>query len=64
MIALKIILIYVKGCEKRNPIQILKDMHVIRFEKSNFVILDRYSLCRVLVVILDMKDSIETSVEF
>ena len=39
-------------------------MHVIRFEKYDFVILDRYNLCRASTVILDRNDSIETSVEF
>ena len=43
--ALKIIFIYVQGCEKRNPTQILKDMHVIRSGKPEFIILDRYSFC-------------------
>ena len=43
--ALKIILIYVKGYEKRNLTEILKDMRVIKFGIFNFVILDRYSLC-------------------
>ena len=61
--ALKIILIYVLDCEKRNLTQILKDIRVIRSEKSDFVILDRYSLCRALAVILDRKDSVETFVE-
>ena len=59
MTALKIILIYVKGCEKRNPIQILKDMRVIRSGKLDFVILDRYSLCRASTIILDRKDPVE-----
>ena len=40
-----------------------KDIRVIRSEKSDFVILDRYSLCRALAVILDRKDSVETFVE-
>ena len=60
---LKIILIYVKGCEKRNPTQILKDMRVIRFGKPDFVILDKYSFYRVSVVILDRKDFVESFVE-
>ena len=38
-------------------------MRVIRFEKSNFVILDRYSLCQFSTLNLNRKDSIETSVE-
>ena len=58
MTALKIILIYVYDCEKRNPTQILKDMRVIRSEKSNFVILDRYNLCRASVELQH-----ETSIE-
>ena len=47
--ALKIILIYIKCCEKRNPTQILMDMHAIKSGKPDFVILDRYSLCRAFV---------------
>ena len=39
-------------------------MHVIRFEKSDFVILDRDSLCQASVLNLDRKDSVETFVEF
>ena len=38
-------------------------MRVIRFEKSNFVILDRYSLCRASTLNLDRKDLVETFVE-
>ena len=30
--------------KKKNPIQILKDMRVIRYGKYDFVIIDRYSL--------------------
>ena len=56
--ALKIILIYAKGCEKRNPTQILKDMHVIKSGKPNFVILDEYNFCQALAVILDRNYSI------
>ena len=39
-------------------------MCVIRSRISDFVILDRYILCRASAVILDRKDSIETSFEF
>ena len=49
MTALKIILIYVYSCEKRNPTQILKDMHVMKSRISNFEILDRYNLCEASV---------------
>ena len=38
-------------------------MHVIRFEKSAFVIFNRYSLCRASTLNLDRNDSIETPVE-
>ena len=38
-------------------------MRVIRFEKSDFVILDRYSLCRVSTLNLDRNDYIKTSTE-
>ena len=41
--ALKIIFIYVQGCEKRNPTQLLKDMREIKSGNSNFVILDRFN---------------------
>ena len=63
MTTLKIILIYVKVCEKINPMQILKDMHIIRFEKSDFIILNTYSLCRASTLNLDRKNSVETSIE-
>ena len=43
VMTLKIILIYVQGCEKRNPTQILMDMREIRSENYNFVILDKFS---------------------
>ena len=39
-------------------------MHVIKFEKSDFMILDRDNLCQDSTLNLDRKDSIETSVEF
>ena len=38
-------------------------MRVIRSEKSDFVILNRYDLCRASTLNLDRKDSVETSVE-
>ena len=41
MTALKIILIYVYGCEKRNYTQIHLDIRENKFENLNFVILDR-----------------------
>ena len=34
---------------KKNSTQILKDMSVIKFEKSNFVILDKYNLCQASI---------------
>ena len=49
MTVLKIILIYVQGYEKRNLIQILNDMCVIRLGNYDLVILDRYNLCQVFV---------------
>ena len=39
--SLKIILIYVKGCEKRNPKQVYTDMCEIKSEKLIFTNLDR-----------------------
>ena len=39
-------------------------MRVINYEKPDFVILDKYSLCRASTLNLDRKDSIETFVEF
>ena len=60
---LKIILIYVKGYEKRNPTQILMDMRDIRSEIFNFVILDRFSFCRASTLNLNRKGSFEISVE-
>ena len=60
--ALKIILIYVKSCEKRNSIKILKDMRVIKSGKLDFIILDRYNFCRASTILLDRKDFVETFV--
>ena len=45
LMALKIILIYVQGCEKRNPTQITWICVKNRLGSLNFVILDIYS-CR------------------
>ena len=39
------------------------DMRVIRSGKPDFIILDKYSLCRASAIILDRKDSVETFVE-
>ena len=61
--ALKIILIYVESYEKRNLIEILKGMCVIKFGIFNFVILDRYSLCRVSTLNLNRSLSVEIPVE-
>ena len=30
-------------------VELLKDIRVIRFEKSDFIILDRYSLCQASI---------------
>ena len=38
-------------------------MRVIRSEKLDFVILDRYNFCRASTVILNRKDFVETYVE-
>ena len=57
--ALKIILIYSQGCEKRNPTQLLKDMREIRSGNSNFVILDRFIFCRASTLNLDRKGFVE-----
>ena len=38
-------------------------MRVIRFGKSDFVILDKYSFCQASTLNLDKNDSVETSVE-
>ena len=38
-------------------------MCVIKSGKLDFIILDRYSLCQASAVILNKKDSVETSVE-
>ena len=56
---LKIILIYVYGCEKRNSTQIFMDMHEVKYGNSNFVILDRYSCCRASTLNLDKYDYVE-----
>ena len=61
--ALKIILIYVEGCEKRNPIQIHMDMNEISSGNFDFVILDRCSYCLASTLNLDRYDSVEISVE-
>ena len=47
--AFKISLIYVESCEKRNPKQIHEHGPKFRFGKSEFVELDRLSLCRARV---------------
>ena len=35
------------------------DIHVIRSEKPDFVILDRYNFCRALTLNLNRKNSVE-----
>ena len=57
--ALKMILIYVKRYEKRNPTQMLMDMCDIRSEIFNFIILDRFSFCRASTLNLDRRDFVE-----
>ena len=42
VMAFKISLIYVQGCEKRNSTHTCQHVTKIRFENSDFVILDRY----------------------
>ena len=49
---------------KENPTQILMDMREIRFENSNFVILDRYNFCQALTLNLDRYAFVEIFVEF
>ena len=49
VMALKIILIYVQGCEKRKPKQIYMDWSEIRTENMIFVNLDRQVIYRVAV---------------
>ena len=44
LIALKIILIYVQGCEKRKTKHILTDWNEIKSEKLIFINLNRYSI--------------------
>ena len=48
---------------KETLYKILKDMHVIRSGKPNFVILNRYNFCRASAVNLDKKDFVKTSIE-
>ena len=47
--ALKTILIYVYGCEKRNPKHTFTDWMKISSEKLNFINLDKYPICRAVV---------------
>ena len=47
--ALEISLIYVNGCEKRNPKQLHKTRPNFRTGNSEIVILDKSSCCRDLV---------------
>ena len=39
-------------------------MRVIKSRKPDFVILDKYNLCQASAVILNRKESVETSVKF
>ena len=47
--ALKIILLYVQGCEKRKPKHIITDQSQNRCEILFFINLDRYPICRAAV---------------
>ena len=47
--ALKTILIYVSGCEKRKPKHLFTNWCEIKSEKMIFINLDRYPICRVAV---------------
>ena len=49
MMALKTILIYVQGYEKRKPKYLFTDWSEIRSEKLIFINLDRYLLCQAVV---------------
>ena len=44
--ALKIIILYVQGCEKRKPKHIITDWSQNRTENLFFINLDRYPICR------------------
>ena len=48
---------------KKNPTQILMDMLIINFEKSNFIIFDRYSLCQASTLNFDRSLSIEIAIK-
>ena len=47
--ALKIIILYVQGCEKRKPKHIIMDQSQNRTENLFFINLDRYPICRAAV---------------
>ena len=49
--------------KKKNPIQIYKHGSKIKSGISDFVSLDRNSLCRASTLNLDRKDFVKTSVE-
>ena len=49
MMAHKIILIYVSGCEKRKPKHVYTDWCEIRSEKLIFIDLDRWVIYRAVV---------------
>ena len=53
----------VKKKKKKNPIQIYKHGSKIKSGISDFVSLDRNSLCRASTLNLDRKDFVKTSVE-
>ena len=53
MTAFKISLIYVQGCEKRNPTHICQLGSKIKFGNSDFVDLDKFSFCRASFLNLD-----------
>ena len=49
MTALKTILIYVQGCEKRKLKHLYMDWMKIKIEKLIFLNLDRYPICQAAV---------------
>ena len=55
--ALKIILLYVQGCEKRKHKHIITDYSQNRIETLFFINLDRYPICRVAVEPRDQNSS-------
>ena len=50
MMTFKISLIYVQGCEKRNPTHTCQHESKIRFGNSDFIDLDRISFCQAFFI--------------